>query len=255
MDGTEYHSFESVRYKQCLTKNKDNPDKPTRHQYFTLQVAIMHPDLKQVIPVMAEPIRNTDGVKKQDCEINVAKRLIPLLRQQSLQKKLIIMGDDLFSRQPMIECVLKHHFHFFFVAKLTSHTYMIEWLDICDQLHELREIDVKGRTILHQWRNGIPLHGEKEAIHVHCFCKKLLTRGPDGEEVVRRTESWVTDLEVNSDDVVLFTNGAKSRWKIENECFNTLKNQGCHLEHNYGHGVKNLAFKFYLLALLSFLFH
>lgn len=103
--------------------------------------------------------------------------------------------------------------------------------------------------------NDIPLHGEKNAIHVNYFCKKVLATGPNGEEIVGRTQSWVTDLEVNSDNVVLFTRGAKSRWKIENECFNTLKNQGYHLEHNYGHGEKHLAFNFYLLTLLAFLFH
>ncbi len=73
--------------------------------------------------------------------------------------------------------------------------------------------------------------------------------------MVRRTESWVTDLEVDEDNILIFTRGAKSRWKIENECFNTLKNQGYHLEHNYGHGEKHLAFNFYLLTLLAFLFH
>ena len=42
---------------------------------------------------------------------------------------------------------------------------------------------------------------------------------------------------------------------MENECFNTLKNQGYHLTHNYGHGEKHLAFNFYLLTLLAFTLH
>jgi hypothetical protein len=33
--------------------------------------------------------------------------------------------------------------------------------------------------------------------------------------------------------------GGRARWKIENETFNTLKNQGYYLEHNYGHGERN----------------
>ena len=33
----------------------------------------------------------------------------------------------------------------------------------------------------------------------------------------------------------------RARWKIENETFNTLKNQGYNFEHNYGHGYKNLS--------------
>ena len=255
IDGTGYHSSESVSCSQCLTKHKDNPDKQTIYQHSALQAAIMRPGIKQVIPVMAESIRNHDGTKKQDCEINAAKRLIPKLRNQFPKMGLIITGDDLFSRQPMIECVLKKKFHFFFVAKPTSHVYMMDWLATYDQLHEYREIDKRGDTILYQWMNDIPLYGEKDAIHVNYFCKKVLTTDPNGKETIRATMSWVTDLEVNRDNVALFVEGAKSRWKVENECFNTLKNQGYHLEHNYGHGEKHLAFNFYLLTLLAFLFH
>jgi len=34
----------------------------------------------------------------------------------------------------------------------------------------------------------------------------------------------------------LLMRGGRARWKIENETFNTLKNQGYHYEHNFGHG-------------------
>ncbi len=74
----------------------------------------MHPDVKQVIPIGVEPIQNGDGVKKQDGETNAAKRLILQLRQQFPKMGLIITGDDLFSRQPMIETVLDHHYEYFF---------------------------------------------------------------------------------------------------------------------------------------------
>src|SRR3990167_5965924 len=47
--------------------------------------------------------------------------------------------------------------------------------------------------------------------------------------------------------------GGRARWKIENETFNTLKNQGYHFEHNYGHGSKHLCSVFTMLMLLSFL--
>ena len=46
---------------------------------------------------------------------------------------------------------------------------------------------------------------------------------------------------------------ARSRWKIENETFNTLKNQGYELEHNFGHGHQHLPTVLMLLLLLAFL--
>ena len=46
--------------------------------------------------------------------------------------------------------------------------------------------------------------------------------------------------------------GGRARWKIENETFNTLKNQGYNLEHNYGHGSENLSVNFIMMMFISF---
>src|ERR1700716_1043133 len=47
--------------------------------------------------------------------------------------------------------------------------------------------------------------------------------------------------------------GGRGRGRIENETFNTLKNQGYHFEHNYGHGEKHLAVVLALLMMAAFL--
>ena len=65
--------------------------------------------------------------------------------------------------------------------------------------------------------------------------------------------AWVTDIEITDDNVFELMRGARARWKIENETFNTLKNQGYHFEHNFGHGNKNLSNVFANMMLLAFL--
>ena len=47
----------------------------------------------------------------------------------------------------------------------------------------------------------------------------------------------------------------RSRWKVENEGINVLKNRGYHFEHNYGHGKQHLAAVLLTMMLLAFLFH
>ncbi|MFC2046365.1 hypothetical protein ACFLTC_02450 [Chloroflexota bacterium] len=47
----------------------------------------------------------------------------------------------------------------------------------------------------------------------------------------------------------------RSRWKVENEGFNVLKNRGYNFEHNYGHGQQHLSTVLLTLLLLAFLFH
>ena len=65
--------------------------------------------------------------------------------------------------------------------------------------------------------------------------------------------SWVTDLQVTEENVFKIMRGGRARWKIENETFNTLKNQGYQFEHNFGHGYKNLSVVFAMLMMLAFL--
>ena len=67
--------------------------------------------------------------------------------------------------------------------------------------------------------------------------------------------SWVTDLALEEAGIEKIVRAARARWKIENEGFNTLKNHGYHLEHNFGHGSKYLAEAFFLLNLLAFFIH
>jgi hypothetical protein len=65
--------------------------------------------------------------------------------------------------------------------------------------------------------------------------------------------SWVTDIRVSKRTVYQLMRGGRARWKIENETFNTLKNQGYHFEHNYGHGEQHLSVVFAMLMMLAFL--
>jgi hypothetical protein len=76
----------------------------------------------------------------------------------------------------------------------------------------------------------------------------------NGNEKTIYSNSWITDMDVTNENIGELVDLARARWKIENECFNNLKNRGYHLEHNFGHGEK-LSFNIYLLMLLAFLTH
>ena len=68
-----------------------------------------------------------------------------------------------------------------------------------------------------------------------------------------KTFSWVTSIKLHSRNVFKIMKAARARWKIENETFNTLKNQGYHFEHNFGHGYNQLSHILSLIMLLAFL--
>ena len=249
IDGTQYHSSKTIHCDCCLTKEHKSGE--ITYSHAVLQGAIMHPEQKQVLPVMPEAIKNTDGTKKQDCESKAAKRFIENLRRAHPRQKFMICGDGLMSHQPMIEVTIDNGMHYLFVAKPGDHKYLTEWLEAYNSLPTTEYIDDKGRTHIYTWQNKVPLHGGANAIEVNWFQYQLKNK----QGKITYTNSWVTDIEITANNVEKMTKAGRCRWKIENECFNTLKNQGYHLKHNYGHGKKNLSYNMYLLTLLAFYFH
>ena len=107
----------------------------------------------------------------------------------------------------------------------------------------------KTKTLSYRWMKDVPLNDTHPDILVTVvYVKETDTKG----KIVYKG-SWVTDLKVDVNNICQFVKAARCRWKIENETFNTLKNQGYSFEHNYGHGNNNLSNNLAGLMLLSFL--
>jgi len=252
IDATEYFRSENIECPGCLIFKPKNGEVQYAHQI--LQVAISHPGLKTIIPFAPEEIRRTDGSEKQDCEINAAKRVLKRIRRTHPKLKLIYNGDDLYSRDPFIREVKRAGASYIFVAKPTSHVSLFENVNGLRRGGRLEKVEVRddeGRLHRYEWVNGVPLNGDKGSVTVNFFEYTLVNK--NGK--VGYHNSWVTDLTVTGKNVTLFAQGGRGRWKIENEMFNTLKNGGGDLEHNFGHGAKHLSFNFFLLNLLAFFIH
>ena len=129
------------------------------------------------------------------------------------------------------------------------------YLAACPALNELRIPGEKGTTWVYRWLNDVPLNAREDTLRVNYFEVQIVTPGKDGQLKVTYQNSWVTDISLSCANIAHMVRGGRCRWKLENECFNTLKNQGYHLEHNYGHGTHSLSFNFYLLTLLAFCLH
>lgn len=253
IDGSQFYSSKDVSCEQCLIKNHKKESPTFSHQ--VLQGGIAHPDLSVVIPFMPEQIVNTDGTNKQDCEMNTAKRFVGNIRKEFPQLGLLIGGDALFSKQPIIEDILAKRMHYLFVAKPLDHKYMMEWVDAYDEVDRLQCEDDKGRRHIYEWINDVPLNGQVDSVKVNFLRCRVMKTDKSGEEKIAYKNSWVTDIDITQENITTLVNAGRCRWKNENEMFNVMKNHGYFMERNYGHGQKNLAFNFYLLTLLAFFFH
>ena len=107
----------------------------------------------------------------------------------------------------------------------------------------------RAAGLVHRFRfvNDMPLNGSRTDVRVN-----FIEYWEVSQDQVQHF-SWVTDLRVSKRNVYPLMRGGRARWKIENETFNTLKNQGYNFEHNYGHGEQNLSVVFAMLMMLAFL--
>ena len=98
LDGTRYFSSTTIHCASCLQRVHRNGSMTYYHQM--LGAAIVHPDVRAVIPLMPEPIVKHDGTDKNGCERNAAKRFVATLRQDHPHLKFIITEDSLSSNAP-----------------------------------------------------------------------------------------------------------------------------------------------------------
>jgi hypothetical protein len=204
-------------------------------------------------PLEPEFITPQDGVEKQDCESRATARWLAANGPKYAHLNPIYLGDDLASRQPTCEAVRALGAHFLFTAKPTSHKTLYDWLDGADIPSMEQKIKQGARFVTHRyrWLEGVPLRDGKDALIVNWLEIEIVD--PTGKVTYRN--SFVTDLPVNKDNVVELAACGRSRWKIENETFNTLKTKGYNLEHNFGHGKENLSAVLATMNLIAFAMH
>jgi len=250
-DGTGFFSSTEISSPICLTKKRK--DGTVLYELQMFAAAFVNPYNKIVIPVCPELIHRQDGSNKNDCERNAAKRFLIKLRKDHPRMKIILVEDGLSSNGPHILELKEHGYRFILGAKPGDHVSLFEAVRKAEAdglVTEHRHIDPKNRkkVLFYRFINGVALNDANPDLLVNFIeCTEV---GPDERP---RTFSWVTDLTVTVDNVYDLALAGRARWRVENGVFNTMKNLGYNLGHNYGLGNKNLPIIFTTLMMLAFL--
>lgn len=258
LDATWYYSSKSehIHCESCSCMK--HADGTTTHFHSAITPVIVSPGHDKVVPLRPEFITPQDGALKQDCEINAAKRWLSAQAARYATGNDTLLGDDLYAHQPFCRQVLLHGFHFLFTCKPTSHTHLAGWVEALEpgrSLHTLKQ-RVKGPSNRwehheYRWAEGVPLTDSDDALKVN-WCELTVT---DAEGTVLYRNSYITDWQITAENVAGLVAAGRARWKIENENNNVLKNQGYHLEHNFGHGKQHLSALLLTMNLLAFGLH
>ena len=247
IDGTGYFASKKIHCQKCLQRKNSRTGEIT-YSHHMLGVALVHPDQKAVIPLAPDPIVKQDGEKKNDCERNAAKRLLAKLRQDYPRLPLIIIEDALSANAPHIKEIKRHRYRFILGVKPGDHKHMFSYVNKAYVTGETTEFEIQKDGVTHRFRflNNVPLNESNPDVRVN-FLEYWEIDGDKSQHF-----TWVTDFTISKNNAFDLMRGGRSRWKIENETFNTLKNQGYHFEHNFGHGENHLSVVFALLMMLAF---
>jgi hypothetical protein len=218
-----------------------------------LAATIVAPGHAMALPLMPEFIVKPDGAEKQDCERNAAKRWLATHAGRVKELRPVYLGDDLFACQPFCQAVLASGGDFMLTAKPDSHVALYDFMNGAelDEMSVMRKEGPKKLTFRYRWFTGAPLREGKDALNVNWIGVTI----SDAKGKVTYDGAFITSLNISPENVADIAACARARWKIENETFNVLKNNGYHLEHNFGHGKQHLAMTFAAMNLLAFAFH
>ena len=255
IDGTDVFASEKISCPSCSTQKLKNGK--TLHRHTVLTPVIVAPGQSQVVPLPPEFVQPQDGCEKQDSEVNAAKRWLSQHAQRYAPWGCTLLGDDLYCHQPFWEAVLAQNMNLIVTCKPESHELLYEWLadlERIGQRHSVqceRKIGTQRFTDTYAYVNQVPLRDSDDALMVN-WCE-LSTTNDHGDVIFYC--AWATSHTITDANVAQIAVAGRTRWKIENENNNTLKNHGYHLTHNFGHGKQHLSNLLTTLNLLAFLVH
>lgn len=252
LDGTEYFNSEKIHCPHCL--KREHRDGRVEYYHQVLVAALIHPTTGESFPLCVEEIRREDGKTKQDCEINAACRLLPVLAKTYCHLDMVLLADSLYSKTPVIDLALSLKMNYIFVAQPGDHAHLQEelaGLRLSEGMVSMQK-GKKGKALERSFEmaQDVPLFATTPVTGHWLGYSERLEKGKQGYR-----NGWVTSLKPTPTNAEALVSAGRHRSSIENQTFNALKNHGHHFEHNFGHGKINLRFNFIILNLLAFLMH
>lgn len=239
VDASGMGSYDHQRDEQCLQRTSKKGK--TTYFHSVLEARLITPNGFS-ISIATEWIENPEGGEydKQDCERKGFIRLAATLKKIYPRLPILILADGLYPYEG-----------FFAICKANQWHYCVTFKDgnlpsVWEEVLELKPLQSKntrqdvcylpdGKTVeqIFQWVTAVDYKGHKLN---WLECKETIrsTKTEVLEEALKTTRFvHITDLPMNASNIADTSRTGRLRWKIENEGFNTLKNGGYGMEHQY----------------------
>ncbi len=246
IDGTGVFSSQDIHCGHCCEKH--HRDGRITHYHQVLGAVLVHPQQREVFPLAPEPILKQDGQRKNDCERNAARRLLADVRREHPHLKLMVVEDGLASNGPHIKQLKSLGYRFILGAKQSGHTFLFDWVGTSGPTQHWGCVGGQGTCHRFRYHNAVPLNDPHFDLEVNFLEYWEIKANGKIQHF-----SWVSDMSLEEHNLMSVMRAGRARWRIENETFNTLKNQGYQFEHNFGHGHQHLITVLMHLMMLAFL--
>ena len=248
VDGVEFFKSKEVNCEKCMQRK--HRDGKTSYYHSMLSAVIVHSEKKEVLVLDNEPIVKQDGAQKNDCERNAANRLISNLKSLYSNELMVFTFDALYACRPIVEQLNQvENWRYVIRIKEDGNKHLFQQFDKKNKDHKVNWHTIKNNEGSHEF--GYINNAELNASSTHLGVNMLYYVWTNKKGEVK-IFTWITNIKLNKSSVFQVMKIGRSRWKIENETFNTLKNQGYNFTHNYGHGGNNLCTIFAYLMMLAF---
>jgi len=240
VDGSGLMSFTEEPFEGCPYKTNKKGKKT--YSAYVLEAKILCENGLS-ISIATEWYSNAENIKdKQDCELNAFKRLAEKIKQKFPRLPILLLADSLYPNDPVFELCRQYQWQFIFTFKDT--VLKSVWKKIN---HSIKDSQIKALD--HQndhWGYlQTPVKKAKQGYLYESICyindikyKSHLLHwveyqiGVQGEEPQERF-THISSIRLTETNAYQISQRGRLRWKIENEGFNTQKNQGYGLQHKY----------------------
>ena len=195
-------------------------------------------------PIHAKQVVNVESASedkhKQECELVALKAALPIVRGAFPKMKIVFLLDGLYANRPVIRLMKDHKCGYIIVrkdgclksladdcdgqAKLTNHRK--NCIKKCQTVHQGWVIEQK-----YEWFNSADLGKDLKDDLTTNVLRFYETRMKDGKTKSYKCE-WLFSWRHSAKNCEASVRQARIRWE-EEDLFNTLKNRGFNLNHDY----------------------
>ncbi len=246
VDGTGVNSYKENNTEQNLTSKKSKNGIVTYYSH-VVEAKLVTAN-KLAISVGSEWVTNeskdsTDTTyNKQDCEQKAFGRLAKNMKADYPRLPVCILADGLYPNKTFMKTCQDNDWAYIVVLKDDSLKLLqedIKDLETKDRSRlECDSITDNKRThinCIYEWITA-PLTHDVYSVNWLCCTETITHRDKNGKNLSVDTPTRfvnLTSLKVDKDNVKNISESGRMRWKIENEGYNTQKNNGYNLGHKF----------------------